>query len=1002
MSGSTIGGVVGAVIGAYFGNAQLGWMIGSAIGGYVDPDIIKGPRLADAQSQTSMEGAPRPIVFGTAVMSGNVIHAGPLVEHKKKKRQGKGGPVTITYTYTRSYALRICEGPVSGISRVWRDGKLVYDVRDPADWPDAAASITALAADSAKFATGMTVYLGDETQMADPTLEAFPAEYQGGVGNVCAHRGTCYVVFTDDDLTQRQGSIPQYKFEVSVCGATTATSNAGVWTHTSDYPLHVRDVAVNQMIGFMVGSDNTLERTTDGGQTWGHIDYGTSTGWDPMDIAQVLGSVWRAPVVGTNSGAWYIAKADGIAQSSNNGASFSVISAPAHTITNARVFVVNGVAYGGAYGATDTTIFPVLGGGDISLGAYHGEVRSIGGVSGAIMVATDSGKIVTQAGSVVYTNASAIPVINFAYGNGVGIGVLGSTGYVRTTDGGATWVEYLTGTVMGVVYARGAFYFAGQHAIFRSEDGITLTQVDNYFSSNALDSFIATDGYSVIAATSDGYTSTLAVSYVLPDVSGWYVDELGNLAGDSGLNVQRCEAALSDVVTDICGRVGITPAQLDVTQLTDSVRGFLVGQQMSASDAVRALQQGYFFDFPEWGNWPDTTTKLRAIKRGGSIQFTITDDDLVESDADQETRAQSVEFPRKVNLITSDVDADYNPTKQTAERRTDNTKAVGEATIQLPLALTRVEAAPKADIMLKVSWEEALGRTEFQLPGEYSQLVPSDCFSKSSKRWRAEKCEYGDGVVKVEAVRDRVSAYTSYATPGSAPPPTAPVSSVRGPTVFAAMNLPSLRTADNVPGMYVAVCGLLPGWIGCDLQLSVDEGVSYQSLGTIDTEATMGSLAANCDSGATDLIVASVLHGHELDSATSAQIANRANAFAITSGGVSEIGQFATATVTTTAGTYNLTGDIRGGLGTTAAAHYTGDRFVMLDGATFIPLDVSLAGQTLWFRPVSLGTAAANNAVYKVVFLPMFTSGGTVDFYTDDLGNVYTDQSGTYYELTTA
>ena len=64
--GGAVGAVVGAVVGVYTGNwraVQWGYAIGSAVGGYVDPMKSSGPRLTDAQSQTSTVGGVIP--FGS-------------------------------------------------------------------------------------------------------------------------------------------------------------------------------------------------------------------------------------------------------------------------------------------------------------------------------------------------------------------------------------------------------------------------------------------------------------------------------------------------------------------------------------------------------------------------------------------------------------------------------------------------------------------------------------------------------------------------------------------------------------------------------------------------------------------------------------------------------------------------------------------------------------------------------------------------------------------------
>lgn len=199
----TILPLAGAFVGSFFGAPQLGFAIGSVIGNAVDPQRIKGPRIGDANVQTSQEGAPRPIVYGTAAVMGNLIDRGPLNKVITEERQGKGGgPVVESESLFMTFAIRICEGPVGGLLRIWEDEKLVYDVRPESE----------IAQDSARYAEGFALYLGGEDQMPDPDLETIH-----GVGNTPAHRGTCYIVFREKNLTERRGSIPQFRFEVDRC-----------------------------------------------------------------------------------------------------------------------------------------------------------------------------------------------------------------------------------------------------------------------------------------------------------------------------------------------------------------------------------------------------------------------------------------------------------------------------------------------------------------------------------------------------------------------------------------------------------------------------------------------------------------------------------------------------------------------------------------------------------------------------------------------------------------
>lgn len=192
--------IAGAIIGAFYGNPYAGYAIGAAIAGVVDPINTKGPRIGETGAQTSQEGAPRAIVYGTCQVTGNVIASGPLIKRDVKESQGKGGGSVSTEHAYRTFAVRICEGPVAGFLRVWQDDKLVYDVRPT----------TTMQAESQKWAANKVFYLGDDSQLPDTSLQMI-----FGVDETPAHRGSAYMVAIEDDLTDRRGSIPQYRFEVA-------------------------------------------------------------------------------------------------------------------------------------------------------------------------------------------------------------------------------------------------------------------------------------------------------------------------------------------------------------------------------------------------------------------------------------------------------------------------------------------------------------------------------------------------------------------------------------------------------------------------------------------------------------------------------------------------------------------------------------------------------------------------------------------------------------------
>lgn len=183
-AGSLAGGVLGGPLGAMVGRA-LGGIAGAAVDQSLFGAKVEGPRLSSLQVLSSSEGAAIPALWGKARLAGQIIWAQPIVEHKKKKKTGgKGGPSISEYTYTASFAVGICEGPISRIGRIWADGNEI---------------------DPDRF--GFRLYRGTETQKPDSLIASLEK-------NAPAYRGLAYVVFTDLPLTPFGNRVPQLSFEV--------------------------------------------------------------------------------------------------------------------------------------------------------------------------------------------------------------------------------------------------------------------------------------------------------------------------------------------------------------------------------------------------------------------------------------------------------------------------------------------------------------------------------------------------------------------------------------------------------------------------------------------------------------------------------------------------------------------------------------------------------------------------------------------------------------------
>ena len=168
--------------------------------------------IADFQINTASYGEVVPEILGTTRVSGNIIDYEDFTahEHKTTTRTGKGGRskhTDISYTYTVAAAIALCEGPIAGIGKVWRD-KEVYQ------YPNEKIELTLF---NGAVAQAPWPYM--TSKHPDKALPYSGLAYMAGVV----------------DLGDR-GSLPQYNFEVY--GKLRETGD-GVDVNPADYIEHV-------------------------------------------------------------------------------------------------------------------------------------------------------------------------------------------------------------------------------------------------------------------------------------------------------------------------------------------------------------------------------------------------------------------------------------------------------------------------------------------------------------------------------------------------------------------------------------------------------------------------------------------------------------------------------------------------------------------------------------------------------------------------------------------
>ena len=228
-----IGQFAATAIGAYFG--PVGAFIGSLVGAALFPvsgGSTSGPRAEDLSVTSSTAGKRIPYIAGSYPVAGNVIAASEVIERETKRRVGKtlfsSGTRVTEYFYFFTGAISLCEGPISGIGRIWAWDELIYDAREPAIRAaefearlDQVSTFGGALSMFAEFLFGqtaslnaeledvMTVYLGEPDQLPDPVIE-------GLFGGTPAFQGQAYVVFNELPLTKfgRGAQVPQFRFEV--------------------------------------------------------------------------------------------------------------------------------------------------------------------------------------------------------------------------------------------------------------------------------------------------------------------------------------------------------------------------------------------------------------------------------------------------------------------------------------------------------------------------------------------------------------------------------------------------------------------------------------------------------------------------------------------------------------------------------------------------------------------------------------------------------------------
>ena len=961
MSGSSIGTIAGGLIGGLLGffvpvvgtaiGFSLGATLGGAIGGFIDspkqPEIV-GPRLTDLSVQTSTYGSFIPRCYGVIAVFGNIfwIQNNQITEVSKKVSQGGkgiggGGATTKTYSYYGTFALGLCEGPIDGIRRIWIDNKLFYD--------SAATTFEEIVA-AQEQAQYFSLYLGTDTQEADPIMQAAL-----GAANVSAYRGLAYIVFYNLPLKDYGNSLQSAQIKVEIVNSATF----------SDLEIVADSIPYN--------SDWYADFVSIGNQqdSSGYSNYIVKSQTSPFKLY------------------WLRKVGDAISQTELVSTALNILPVASVLTTMNYAYGATGLRYlywgnGGTIYKYDSTVTNTY-----SAIAEKDEVifslTSTASVPTLAQLPFESGGPNVGDGIQVEKLSSiTIGLSIFAL-----LAIHDGLAVVCSRTAGANdpiSVEVYSGTPLALVDSY-TVALTGTYPINGQNSACVISGDNLYILSNLLIGsstllivdlinkvLLATHILSPILPTST--TPLLANMGVVGNVVWWgqrkqlgaentlfhtYAWALDIMAGDT--------IPLSEIVHDECLKSNfLGSSDIDVTELTDIVRGYRVSELAAIRGGIDPLRTAWPFDAIQSGY-------QIYFKRRGSASVATIDSSLLDARAAgsqdgiviSQSREMDSILPRKVLITYFDVVREYDINEQYVERI--NTDAVHESIIDLPIVLNADEAAQKAEVLMYLYWMER-NDLLFKLPPTYSQLEPGDIITitgdNADYEARLTGIDYtADGRLECKAKYNKAVIYTAVAE-GEEGQSTGVTLTLSGPSTYELLDIPLIQDVYDKPGFPIAMTGYLSGWPGGVIYRSTDEGQSWTDVQGFESPGSTIGYATNSLSthGGTVLDKSSrltvVLYQGSISSVTEQQMFQGQNWFAYGRDGSYEIIACQNADLQSD-DSYILSDFLRGQMGTEWATglHAANDKIIHLnsDELAFLTVDSGDIGVSYLYRGITLGKA---------------------------------------------
>ncbi|MEY5098142.1 MAG: hypothetical protein RJA36_861, partial [Pseudomonadota bacterium] len=228
--GAAIGGATLGAGTVFLGltGSSIGWIAGSMIGSALFRPKFKAPDPGDLTAPQLEYGQPIPYLFGTVVTSGALTWISDLRATEVEAETGKGGGSQVVgYTYSADLkfvvARRKGAHDVIAVTRIWRNGDLVWSARAGSD------------ADTS-LASANTEHWDDiELRPGGPTQTAWtPYETAVGSSLAVADRHVATICITNARFGNSK-TPPVFRFEVITAGS--ASPGSVFWLLNNDGTL---------------------------------------------------------------------------------------------------------------------------------------------------------------------------------------------------------------------------------------------------------------------------------------------------------------------------------------------------------------------------------------------------------------------------------------------------------------------------------------------------------------------------------------------------------------------------------------------------------------------------------------------------------------------------------------------------------------------------------------------------------------------------------------------